>query len=100
MLGGEENLRIFLFNKNHPSDRLCPACRNRYKKPTAPATRAEDEQELSGICSSTCFIVLNGPGGFKAEEWIGKRSETCVVVQDEQGNVVGTFHETKDDEGR
>ena len=26
-------------------------------------TRAMKEQELSGICSSRCFIALNGPDG-------------------------------------
>jgi hypothetical protein len=32
----------------------------RYKRPIKPQTKAELEQELSGICSTKCFVIMVG----------------------------------------
>jgi hypothetical protein len=58
----EAHLRIFLFNKVHETERLCPACMTRYKRPPAGCKgKVAIEQELSGICSSKCFAKMVGP---------------------------------------
>ena len=88
LLGGEDMLRIFLFNKVHSTERHCPACHTRYKRPTSQNTRAEQEQDLSGICSSRCWLQLNGPNGFDRDEWMGVSAETTVIVADPTGQRV------------
>lgn len=83
MLGGEDQLRIFLFNKVHQSERLCPACRTRYTifffSEGEGETRAEQEQFLSGICSSRCFVRLNSPNGYDRQEWMGRAADQAFV---------------------
>lgn len=76
---GESMVRIFLFNKAHAAERHCPNCNLRYKRPDNPVTRAEHEQELSGICSSVCFYQMNGPDGFDLDEWLGTSADRVIM---------------------
>ncbi|KAJ3818803.1 hypothetical protein F5880DRAFT_1490764 [Lentinula raphanica] len=75
----EELALILWYNKSRASSRICPACQRLYHvgevlpdhdalkaggakselKPTQPPPELEKEQELSGICSSMCFILAS-----------------------------------------
>jgi hypothetical protein len=77
---GEESLRLFLFNKVHESERICPWCMTRYKKSAEDSkVKIEIEQNLSGICSSKCFAQMVGPD----EEFeVGEELEDIYIFPD------------------
>ena len=72
---GEDLLRFWLFNKNHPSERICPHCKLHYYVAKPAITRVEQEQELSGICSSACFVGIQGGAGYDVNEWLGESAD-------------------------
>ncbi|TFK54015.1 hypothetical protein OE88DRAFT_1732743 [Heliocybe sulcata] len=66
MFGGAPDLgAIFLFNKQRETQRVCPACRRVYRVGEGVAgthlqtsSSERQEQELSGICSYPCAVVM------------------------------------------
>jgi hypothetical protein len=79
----EAHLRIFLFNKVHASERICPACMTRYKRPIDPISKVEIEQEVSGICSVQCFAKMTGPdGGYVMMEDLA--AHDALLVNDDE----------------
>ncbi|KZT19700.1 hypothetical protein NEOLEDRAFT_935965 [Neolentinus lepideus HHB14362 ss-1] len=77
MFGGAPDLgAIFLFNKQRETQRICPACRRVYHVGEAIAgtnlqanSTERQEQELSGICSYPCAVVMG------AAEVMGKSAD-------------------------
>ncbi len=56
----EDLLRLLLFNKVHSTERICPSCMIRYKRPKNLISKTQIEQDLSGICSTKCFKRMTG----------------------------------------
>ncbi|KAF5389123.1 hypothetical protein D9757_004919 [Collybiopsis confluens] len=62
----EELALIIWYNKSRASSRICPVCRRLYQRGDCvdpgqrrPPPEMEREQNISGICSSMCFIVAS-----------------------------------------
>ena len=96
---GPDMYKMLLFNKNSKDERLCPGCMTLYNPlpKREGKLRVHEEQRLSGICSLQCWVKLNGPGGFDAQEWLGSAADSVQIVM--QGSNIVMAQMTKKQDG-